>query len=336
MYTIVTGAAGFIGSNLVKALNERGVRDIIAVDNLTHADKYRNLVDCEIADYLDKNEFIDAVATGEFDGAVALISHDRYLLDETVHQIVELEPARETGSRLITWEGNYSSYAAQKELALLKQQQDYTAQQKEIAQLESAIARFKLWASIVINERHIKQARNKQRQIDRMDKVERPVLERRKMALQFRPQMRGGAKAIELRRIDKAFGELILLMDAMTTIMNGERIGVIGPNGAGKSVLLKLILGELTPDAGDIWIGPSIQIAYYAQHHETLDVRQTPIESLRAVRPMYEGEAVAKLGRFLIPYAACNQPIATLSGGEKSRVQLARLMLTGAKLPPVG
>jgi ATP-binding cassette subfamily F protein 3 len=266
----------------------------------------------------------------EFDGAVIIISHDRYLLDETVNLIVELEPAREVGCRLQRWEGNYSAYATQKELALLKQQQDYIAQQKEIDQLEAAIARFKLWASIVVNERHIKQARNKQRQIDRMDKIERPVLERRKMALQFRPQVRGGAKAIELRGVDKAFDDHIILMDAVATIMNGERIGIVGPNGAGKSVLLRLILGQLMPEGGEVWIGPSFQLGYYSQQHETLNMQQTPVEALQTVRPMYEGEAVAKLGRFLIPYAACSQPIAKLSGGEKSRVQLARLMITGA------
>jgi ATP-binding cassette subfamily F protein 3 len=96
-----------------------------------------------------------------------------------------------------------------------------------------------------------------------------------------------------------------------------------------------MILGQIAPDATShagqpedaIWIGPSIHVGYYAQQHETLDMNQTPIEALRALRPMYEGEAVAKLGRFLIPYAACSQPIAKLSGGEKSRVQLARLML---------
>jgi ATP-binding cassette subfamily F protein 3 len=265
-----------------------------------------------------------------FQGAVVIISHDRYLLDETVGLIVELEPAREVGARLIRWEGNYSAYVTQKELVLLKQQQDYVAQQKEIGRLEAAVARFKLWASIVINERHIKQARNKQRQIDRMDKVERPVLERKRMRLAFRPQLRGGVKAIELRRVDKAFGEQIIMMDAQVTILNGERVGIVGPNGAGKSVLLRLILGELALDGGEVWVGPSIQPGYYAQQHETLDMRQTPIEALRALKPMYEGEAVAKLGRFLIPYAACSQPIAKLSGGEKSRVQLARLMLTGA------
>lgn len=267
-------------------------------------------------------------------GAVVLVSHDRYLLDDTVNCIVELEPvgagANIHGARLRRWEGNYSAYVAQKEVALLRQQADFTAQQKEIARLEEAIVRFKQWAHIVVNERHIKQARNKQRQIDRMDKVERPVLERRRMALQFRPRLRGGAKAIELRRIDKAFGDTIVLLDAVATVMNGERIGIVGANGAGKTVLLNLISGLIPPDGGEIWIGPSIQVAMYAQHHETLDLDQTPIAALRALRPMTEGEAVAKLGQFLIPYAAATRPIRALSGGEKSRVQLAGLMLSGA------
>ena len=277
---------------------------------------------------LGRKSLLEAVVR-DFRGAVVLISHDRYLLDETVTQIAELEPAA-GGARLARWEGNYSAYTAQKELALLRQQADYVAQQKEIARLEEAVARFKLWASVVVNERHIKQARNKQRQIDRMEKVERPVLERRNMALAFRPRLRGGAKAVELRRVDKAFGERIVLLDAVATVQNGERIGVVGPNGAGKTVLLRIVAGLLAPDGGELWVGPSIERGYYAQHHETLDMARTPIEALRALRPMTEGEAVAKLGRFLIPYAAANQPIARLSGGEKSRVQLACLMLSGA------
>lgn len=297
-------------------------RCLLAEPDLLLLDEPDNHLDME------RKALLEAIV-GEFAGAVVLISHDRYLLDETVNIVVELEPAS-GGARLKRYEGNYSAYVAEKELALLKQQADYVAQQKEIAQLEAAIARFKLWASIVVNERHIKQARNKQRQIDRMDKVERPVLERRRMALEFHPRARGGSKAVELKGVDKAFGERIVLLDAAALVQNGERIGVVGPNGAGKSVLLRLIAGLLAPDGGEIWVGPSIHPGYYAQHHETLTMAQTPIEALRAVRPLTEGEAVAKLGRFLIPFDAARQPIAKLSGGEKSRVQLARLMLSGA------
>ncbi len=278
---------------------------------------------------LDRKAKLEAVLA-EFDGAVIVISHDRYFLDETVSQIAEMESVRGEPARLRVWEGNYSAYATEKELALLRQQQDYVAQQKEIARLEAAVARFKLWASIVIDERHIKQARNKQRQIDRMDKVDRPVLERRKMSLHFRQSQRAGAKAIELRAVDRAFGHNIVLLGAGATIMSGERIGIVGANGAGKSVLMRLMLGEDEPDGGAVWVGPSVRRGHYAQEHETLDMDQTPIEAIRAVRSMFEGEAVSQLGRFLIPYDAARNPIGTLSGGEKSRIQLCRLMLSGA------
>lgn len=262
---------------------------------------------------------------GEFDGAVVIVSHDRYLLDDTVTRIADLEPIAR-GARLTIWQGNYSAYVAQKEIALRRQQQDYTSQQKEIARLEAAVKRFELWARLVVDERHIKQARNKQRQIDRMERVERPVLERRRMALSFRPRIRGGAIAIRLVRATVSLGGRPVVRDAELVIQRGERVGIIGPNGAGKTVLLSLMSGERTPERGEVWVGPSIERGQFAQHHETLDMRRTPIETLRDVRPMTEGEAVAKLLKFLIPYAAAQHAIATLSGGEKSRMQLARLM----------
>ncbi len=268
----------------------------------------------------------------EFPGCVVVISHDRYLLDETVSTIVEMEavPARDAGIRLKRWEGNYSSYVTQRQLALVRQAQDFQSQQKEIARLESAVARFKLWARLVVDERHIKQARNKQRQIDSMEKVERPVLERRKMALAFRRSERGGNKVVELRSVSKSYGENIVLLDSNLTVMTGERIGIVGGNGSGKSVLLRVMLGEETPDEGATWTGPSIRMSRYAQEHETLDFGQTPVQAIRAVKAMMEGEAVAQLTKFLLPYDVVHQPIANLSGGEKSRVQLARLMLANA------
>ncbi|HMA36252.1 MAG TPA: ABC-F family ATP-binding cassette domain-containing protein [Chloroflexia bacterium] len=278
---------------------------------------------------LDGKAFLEAVIR-DFSGSTVLISHDRYLLDNTVTQIAEL-----ADGRLTLFQGNYSSYVVQKELALARQQTDYVAQQKEIKRLEEAVARFKLWASMVVDERHIKQARNKQRQIDSMDKVERPVLERRKMGLRLRAAQRGGQKVIELRDVSKTFplnghGPVTVLRGAAGLVRTGERIGIVGANGAGKSVLFRLILGQEPPTAGEIWIGPSIKLAYYAQEHQTLDMDATPLETLRAVQPMYEQQAVGMLGRFLFSYEQCRRPIRTLSGGEKARVQLARLMLQGA------
>ncbi|MBF6590742.1 MAG: ABC-F family ATP-binding cassette domain-containing protein [Ktedonobacterales bacterium] len=260
-----------------------------------------------------------------FEGAVVIVSHDRYLLDETVSEIAELE-----GGMITLWPGNYSAYTLARELALQRQQQLFVAQQKEIARLEEAIARFKLWASIVVDERHIKQARNKQRQIDRMEKVDRPVLQRRQMALRLRSAERGGNKVLELREVGMAFGDEVVLLEADLLVRRGERVGIIGPNGAGKSVLARILLGEQAPTTGTRWAAPSIAIGYFAQGHETLDPDMTPVALLRALKPMYEQQAVAQLGKFLFTYEQCRQPVRSLSGGERSRLQLLLLMLGGA------
>jgi ATP-binding cassette, subfamily F, member 3 len=264
-------------------------------------------------------------AIREFDGAVVLVSHDRYLLDETVSSIAELDRGR-----IRIWPGNYSAYATARELELHRQQQQFVTQQKEIARLEEAIRRFRHWASLVVNERHIKQARNKQRQIDRMDRIERPVLERRKMGLQLRSEKRGGQRVVELRDAGVSLGGRRILGDVDLTVMRGERLGVIGENGAGKSVLVGLLTGQLEPDEGSRWIGPSIELGLLAQEHDTLPQAGSPLDAVRLQRPCTEGEAVHLLMRFLFSYEQVRQPIAKLSGGERTRLQLLLLMRSGA------
>ena len=264
---------------------------------------------------------------GEFAGAVIIVSHDRYLLDETVTEIAELDKGAIT-----LWPGAYSAYTVARELALQRQQERFVAQQKEIARLEEAIARFKLWASIVVNERHIKQARNKQRQIDRMEKVERPVLQRRSMALALRAHERSGQRVAELSGASVVFGERIVLLGVDLLVRRGERIGVVGANGAGKSVLLKSLLGGLSLTEGERRLGPSVRPGYFSQGEETLDFDKTPIEIVRELKPGYENQAMAQLGRFLFTYEQARQPARRLSGGERSRLQLLLLMLGGANL----
>jgi ATP-binding cassette, subfamily F, member 3 len=260
-----------------------------------------------------------------FSGAVIVISHDRYLLDETISKVIELDQAS-----LTVYEGNYSAFVKQRELALLKQQQDFVSQQKEIQRLEEAITRFKQWASQVVDKRHIRQAWNKQRMIDRMDKVDRPVLERRKIGLAFQASIRGGQKIVEARRIARMFGDDIILLDTSFTVMRGDRVGIIGPNGAGKSVLLRAILGEEPVDDGEVWVGPSVRFGHYAQGHETLDEKLTPVQFIRARHALRDDQVIANLGRFLFNARQCTEPIRNLSGGEKARLQMVELMLGGA------
>lgn len=256
-----------------------------------------------------------------YPGAVVIVSHDRYLLDEVADGIVEL-----AGGKLNFYVGNYSAYTTEKELRQLRQAQLYAAQQKEIARLEAAIARFELWASLVVDERHIKQARNKRRQIERMDKVDRPV-EQKSMALQLNG-WRGSDKVLELVDLVKAFDDELVLAGIDLLIWHGERVGLIGPNGAGKSVLFRCITGVDTPTSGLIKIGPGVKMGVYTQEHQGLAYHETPLETVRKVKPMYEGEAVAFLGKFLFSYEqARGQTVGSLSGGERSRLQIALLML---------
>ena len=262
-----------------------------------------------------------------FDGAAVAVSHDRYLLDESVAQIAEL--AR---GRVRLWPGNYSAYTLARELELERQRQQYVTQQKEIERLEEAIRRFKDWAHRVVDERHIKQARNKQRQIDRMEKIERPVLERRRIALDLRPHTRGGQRVFDLRGISVAFDDDPVLLGVDLTVLHGERVGIVGANGAGKSVLVKTLVGALEPVEGEVWVGPSIRIGYLAQDSDTLDPDLSPLETVRQAHPCSEGEAVAQLAKFLFPYEQVRRPNRLLSGGERTRLQLLLLMLSGANL----
>ena len=260
-----------------------------------------------------------------FDGAVVSVSHDRYLLDETVSQIAEL-----SGGRIRLWPGNYSAYTVARELELQRQQQLYVTQQKEIARLEAAIRRFEDWARRVVDERHIKQARNKQRQIDRMEKVDRPVLERRRIALDLRPHARGGERVVELLGAGVTLADNAILGEVDLTVLRGERVGVVGENGAGKSVLLRLLAGDLAPTTGERKSGPSIRFGRLAQDRRPPDPSATPLDLVRRAAPIGEGEAVSRLMAFLFAYEQVRRPISTLSGGEWTRLQLLLLMLEGA------
>jgi ATP-binding cassette, subfamily F, member 3 len=262
----------------------------------------------------------------DYEGAVILISHDRYLLDGVATTIAEL-----ADGKLTLYKGNYTAYTTELELRRLRQQQMYVAQQKEIQRIQEAIKRFEQWASIVVNERHIKQARSRRKMLERMEangEIIEKVKERRTMDLRLEG-WRGSTKVIEITDLAMAFGDNLIFTDLNLLIQHGERVGLIGGNGAGKSVLFRLILGEHEPLDGIIKVGPSVRIGYYAQEHQTLSkwLERTPIDLIRDLTPIGEGEAVALLGRYLFSYEQTRQPIHTLSGGERSRLQLASLIL---------
>jgi ATP-binding cassette, subfamily F, member 3 len=257
----------------------------------------------------------------EFPGAVLMVSHDRHLLDECVGDIAELDRGR-----IRIWPGAYSAYTVARQLELERQRQTYVTQQKEIARLEEAIRRFRHWAHIRVNERMARQARVKQMQIDKMEKVDRPVFERRRMALALRSGVRGGQRVLALESVDVAFGDEPVLLDVDLVVMRGERVGVVGPNGAGKTVLVRVLAGDLEPTAGERWAGAGIEVGYLSQAAAGLDPSASVIDTLRAGRSLAEDEAVRRLMGFLFDYEQVRRPVATLSGGERTRLAFMLLM----------
>jgi ATP-binding cassette subfamily F protein 3 len=252
-----------------------------------------------------------------------------------VDEIVELE-----NGRLTRYPGTYSEFVVEKELRLARQQQLYQAQQKEITRLEQAAKRLMTWGSVYDNEKFIRRGQNIMKRLERMERVERPTLERRRMGLEL-TGWRGSDRVLEIIDLDKAFpitnngsqardDEMVVLAGLNLLIWQGEQVGMIGPNGAGKSLLFRLILGQEQASGGQIKIGPSVKIGYYAQEHDTLDYDMTLIDSVRQAASLSETDAVRFLGRFLFGYEQARGLVASLSGGERSRLQMAQLMLSDA------
>lgn len=272
-------------------------------------------------------------------GAAIIVSHDRYLLDMVADEIVELE-----GGRLAHYPGNYSEYAFEKQSRLLRQQQLYQVQQKEVKRLEQAAKRLLTWGAVYDNVKFIRRGKNILKRLERMDRLDRPVLERKRMGLELEG-WRGSNKVLEIVDLDKVFSadpkgfeskplgssdDTTILAGLDLLLWRGERVGLVGPNGAGKSLLFRLILGQETASGGEIKIGPSVKVGYYAQEQETLDYDRVLIDTVRYAARLSENGAVNFLGRFLFSYEQARGLVGNLSGGERSRLQMALLMLSGA------
>lgn len=273
-------------------------------------------------------EFLESYIRS-YPGGVVIVSHDRYLLDVVADEIAELEDGKFT-----VYSGNYSEYAAEKQNRLLQQQHNFKVQQSEINRLELSAKRMLIWGRAHDNPKLIRRAKSMMKRIERVDKIDKPVLERRTMDLQL-TGWRGSNKVLEISSISKGFGKpdhdwIQILNSLNLTLWHGERVGLIGPNGAGKSLLFRLLLGKENPDSGEIKLGPSIQVGYYAQEHETLENSISLLDTVRRAANSSEPAAVKLLSKFLFAYDQMRNPVGTLSGGERSRLQLILIMLTGA------
>jgi len=263
----------------------------------------------------------------DYSGGVVLVSHDRYLLDLVADEILEVE-----AKSLHRFVGNYSEYAAEKEVLRAQHEHRYADQQKELSRLRQSADRLMMWGRVADNVKFIRRAQAIEKRIERMEKIDAPHVDRR-MRLRL-DGWRGSTKVLDVSDLHKSFpaqsegGEPNVVLDGVDLLLrHGERVGLLGPNGSGKSVLFRLIRGEEAADAGDVRLGPSVKVGYYAQQHETLDLSRSPIGNLRYHAGISETRAVQTLQRFAFTYEQSRRPAGDLSGGERSRLQLAMIMV---------
>ncbi len=266
----------------------------------------------------------------EFSGSVVIVSHDRYFLDMVVDEIVEVE-----GGRVTPFVGNYSEYMFTKQIRLARQSELFQAQQKEISRLEQAAKRLLMWGKIYDNAKFSNRGKNILKRIERMDRIDKPAIDLGQIEISL-GGWRGSEKVLEVVGLDKGFptpdGFTRVLNDIHLLLRYGDRVGMIGPNGAGKSLLIRLILDQLEPDAGTVYIGPSVKPGYYAQEFETLDPKPSLLETICKAGNFSESRGVAFMKKFLFTYEQRLTPVGALSGGERARLQIAKITLSGANL----
>ncbi|PEM13222.1 ribosomal protection-like ABC-F family protein [Bacillus wiedmannii] len=258
----------------------------------------------------------------EYNGTVMVISHDRYFLDEVVTKIFDLEDGE-----IHVYHTNYSQFVDEKEERLLQEFQAYQEQQKKIKKMKEAIKRLREWANQANppNEGLHKRARSMERALERIEKLKKPILERKQMGLQFEGQERSGKDVVVMKEVSKGFAAHPLFNEANLHVRFQERAAIVGRNGTGKTTLLKLLLEEIKPDAGEIRIGSSVKIGYLSQHAYG-NMKSNVLEAFREYVAVTEGEARHILAKFLFYGPAVFKKVTQLSGGEKMRLRLAQLM----------
>ncbi len=259
-----------------------------------------------------------------YSGTVLIISHDRQLLDRAIKKIFELEDGK-----ISVYAGNYSYYFEERQRRLLKQYELYSVQQDEIKRLEASMRQLKGWAKL--NDKISSRAESMAKRVERakQEAVDRPILIRDKIKVNLDPD-RSGKRVLEVKGLSKSFDGHVLFEPFDLTIIYGERVGIVGANGSGKTTLLRTMMEMIPADAGSVKIGASVVVGYYAQEQETLPIDSTPLDFVRRLKPMSEPQAISFLRGLLFSYEDMHTSIRRLSGGEKSRLQIARLMLTDA------
>lgn len=256
----------------------------------------------------------------DYKGSVLIISHDRYFLDSVAMKIVELE-----FSRANIYMGNYSYYVLEKERRFLIDYRNYLNQQKKIEQMEKQIERYRIWGNMRDSETMFKRAKELEKRLEKIEVLDKPVLEGRKVRLNQDSANRSGKMVLETEHLSKSFGDTVLLKDIDMKVYYQDSACIIGKNGCGKSTLLKLILGELKPDYGMVKIGAQVKIGYLPQHVVFEDEDQTILEYFSGFHNITYEAARNQLARVLFFKDDVHKKIRFLSGGEKSRLRLCSL-----------
>lgn len=256
-----------------------------------------------------------------YKGAVLIISHDRYFLNKIVSKVIEIENKKST-----VFLGNYSEYYTKKQILrenLLKQ---YLNQQKEISKQQESIRKLKDYNSI----KSMKRAESKEKGLEKMEKIEKPENLPDKMRLTLAPKKESGNDVLEINDLKKSF-ESVLFENVSFQIKKGEKVALIGDNGIGKTTLLKIILNKLQYDFGKVKIGSNVSIGYYDQQQENLNLENTIFDEISDSFPSLKNEEIRNtLAIFMFTGDDVFKKISTLSGGEKGRVSLAKIMLSNA------
>lgn len=257
-----------------------------------------------------------------YNGAVLIVAHDRYFLDKIVSKIIELDNGVAT-----VFSGNYTDYAAKKAILRNMKLKEYLNQQREIKHQEDVITKLKQFN----REKSIKRAESREKMLDKIEIVDKPQELNDKMNIKLEPNVVSGNDVLTISGLSKSFDDVTLFDNINIEIKRGERVALIGNNGTGKTTILKLINGIIEPDSGSIYLGAKVNIGYYDQEHHVLDPDKTIFDEIRDAYPDLNNTQIRNtLAAFLFTNEDVFKYIHDLSGGEKGRVSLAKLMLSNA------
>ena len=257
-----------------------------------------------------------------YSGAVLIVSHDRYFLDRVVTKIVEID-----AGKVMTFEGNYSAYSQKKAMLREAAYHAWMNQQQEIRHQEEVITKLKSFN----REKSIRRAESREKMLEKMEVLDKPTEVRADMRIRLTPRITSGNDVLRVSHLSKSFPGQHLFSDLNFEIHRGERVAIIGNNGTGKTTILKILNGVVAPDSGEVELGTKVQIGYYDQEHQVLHMDKTIFQELSDTYPYLTNTEIRNvLAAFLFTEDDVFQPIHTLSGGERGRISLAKLMLSNA------